>query len=105
MGLLFPPTCRVTCLSCGSGALLRESTDSPLELDVVLPLEAAGVLLAPSLQCHSSRYTRRQEIHGRTQWFGAWILEAGKWRSPSSQRSCLLCPRMAAQGEVLTRTL
>lgn len=57
MGLLFPPTGRVTCFSCSSAALLRESTDSPLELDVVLPLETAGVLLAPSVQCHSPMYT------------------------------------------------
>lgn len=58
----------------------RESTDSPLELDVALPLEAAGVLLAPSVQCHSPTYTRRQEIPGRIQWFGARTLEMGRWR-------------------------
>lgn len=81
MGLLFPLTCRVTRLSCSS-----ESTDSPLELDVVLPLEAAGVLLAPSVQCHSPTYTRRQEIPGTIQWFGAWTLEVGKWDPLSCQR-------------------
>lgn len=53
VGLLLPPTCisgqSNPCLNCSSAALLRESKDSLLEMDVVLPLGVAMVLLTPSV--------------------------------------------------------
>lgn len=70
MGLLLPPTCisgqSNPCLNCSSAALLRESKDSLLEMDVMLPLGAAVVLLTPSVRHHSPTYVRRQEIHGKS---------------------------------------
>lgn len=42
--------------------------------------------------------TPENRKHRRIQWFGAWTLEMAKWRSPSSQLSCLLCQRMEAPG-------
>jgi len=75
VGRLLPPA-RISsqsnlCLNCSSAALLRESKDSLLEMDVVLPLGVAAVLSSHSVRHHSPTYVRRQEIYRRSQWFGA----------------------------------
>lgn len=98
MGLLLPPTCisgqSNPCLNCSSAALLRESKDSLSEMDVVLPLGAAVVLLPPSVPHHSPTCIRRQEIYGRSQRFGALAPGMGTQRSPCSHLHGLLCQRM-----------
>lgn len=98
VGLFLPPTCisgqSKPCLNCSSAALLRESKDSLLEMDVVLPLGAAVVLLTPSVQHHGPSHIRRQEIYGRSQWFGALAPKVGTQRSPCSHLRGLLCQRM-----------
>lgn len=70
MGLLLSPICisgqSNPCLNCSSAVLLRESKDSLLEMDVVLPLGVPVALLTPSVRHHSPTYTRKHmgEVSG-----------------------------------------